>query len=119
MYDDGPDELTKRRVRKMTELGLVEDGVEVAPPVGILGKDWADMTAEERAISSRKMEAFAAMVEVIDQNVGRMLDFLESSGQLDNTFVLFMSDNGAEGATLEALPVSSWVWSALSGDHVG
>lgn len=63
------------------------------------------MTTEERKLSSRKMEAFAGMVDMIDQNIGRMLDHLKLTGELDNTFVLFMSDNGAEGATLEALPV--------------
>ncbi|OAP54928.1 hypothetical protein AYL99_10628 [Fonsecaea erecta] len=105
MYDDGPDELTKRRVEKMIKLGLVEEGVEVAAPVGTLGKEWTDMTREEQTISARKMEVFAAMVDVIDQNVGKMLDYLKSSGELDDTFVLFMSDNGAEGAMLEALPM--------------
>ncbi|KAI0202459.1 alkaline-phosphatase-like protein [Astrocystis sublimbata] len=104
-YDDGPDELTKRRIKRMTELGLIEPGVEPAPPVGVLGKEWHEITEEERRISARKMETFAAMVEVIDTNIGRVLDYLESTDELDNTFILFMSDNGAEGAMLEALPM--------------
>jgi arylsulfatase A-like enzyme len=107
MYDDGPDELAKRRVEKLVKLGLIKEDAAIPPPVGILGKEWSDLTPEERALSARKMEAFAAMVDVIDQNVGRMLDHLKSTGELDNTFVLFMSDNGAEGATLEALPVGN------------
>lgn len=45
------------------------------------------------------------MVDIVDANIGRVLDYLESTGELDNTFVLFMSDNGAEGAALEALPM--------------
>lgn len=45
------------------------------------------------------------MVDIVDTNIGRVLDFLESTGELENTFVLFMSDNGAEGAALEALPL--------------
>jgi arylsulfatase len=52
------------------------------------------------------MEVFAAMVDLIDQNIGRLVDSLEASAELDNTFILFMSDNGAEGSTLEAVPVS-------------
>jgi arylsulfatase len=52
------------------------------------------------------MEIFAAMVDEIDENVGRVTDYLSSTGELDNTLILFMSDNGAEGAALEALPVS-------------
>lgn len=47
------------------------------------------------------------MVDLIDQNLQRVVDYLEASGELDDTFILFMSDNGAEGATLEAAPVSS------------
>jgi arylsulfatase len=51
------------------------------------------------------MEVFAAMVDLIDQNIGRVIDCLEAKGELDHTFILFMSDNGAEGAMLEAIPL--------------
>lgn len=105
MYDDGPDALTQKRLRRLKELGLVDEDVEHSPPVGALGKDWEEMSAEEKKISARKMEVFAAMVELLDHNIGRVIDHLESTGELENTFVLFMSDNGAEGAALEALPV--------------
>ncbi|RFU27458.1 hypothetical protein B7463_g8879, partial [Scytalidium lignicola] len=106
-YDGGPDELTKSRLRRLVELGLVEEGIATAPPVGARTrpKEWSDMTVEERARSSRTMEVFAAMVEIIDESVGRVIELLESTKELDNTFVIFMSDNGAEGATLEAVPV--------------
>ncbi len=50
------------------------------------------------------MEVYAAMVERMDWNIGRVVDYLRQQGQLDNTFILFMSDNGAEGALLEAFP---------------
>lgn len=90
----------------MKALGLVPDDVESASPVGFeAGTKWEDLTDEERAISARKMEVFAAMVDLLDQNIGRVVDSLEKSGELDNTFILFMSDNGAEGSTLEAAPV--------------
>lgn len=104
-YDEGPDVLTQERLQRLKQGGLVAEDVEHAPPTGILGAEWKDMTAEERAISAKKMEVFAAMVELIDTHVGRVVGYLEETGELDNTFVLFMSDNGAEGAALEALPV--------------
>lgn len=44
------------------------------------------------------METYAGMVELIDDNVGRVLDYLKAAGEYDNTFIVFMSDNGAEGA---------------------
>ncbi|CAG8366365.1 unnamed protein product [Penicillium salamii] len=105
MYDDGPDALTQKRLRRLKDLGLVGEDVEHSPPVGVLGKDWEEMSAEEKKLSARKMEVFAAMVELLDANIGRVIDHLESTGELENTFVLFMSDNGAEGAALEALPL--------------
>lgn len=105
-YQDGPDALTQQRLKRMVELGIVAAGVEPAPPSGVLGKEWNDMSEEERTASARKMEVFAAMVDLIDTNIGRVVDYLRETDELDNTFVLFMSDNGAEGAALEALPVS-------------
>lgn len=101
IYDDGPGALRSRRLKKLIELGLVPKDVEPAPAT----ERWEAMMPGERQESARKMEVFAAMVEVIDENIGRVLDFLETSGELDDTFVLFMSDNGAEGAMLEALPM--------------
>lgn len=106
-YDDGPDALTERRLERLKKLGLVADNVQHAPPVGHLGKAWKDMTAKGKQTSARNMEIFAAMVDVIDQNVGRVVDYLESTNELDNTFILFMSDNGAEGVALEAIPVGA------------
>ncbi|KAI8166525.1 putative sulfatase [Colletotrichum sp. SAR 10_70] len=104
-YDNGPDALTQQRLQRLVELGLVDEGIEHAPPTGVLGKDWKELSDLERKESARKMEVFAAMVELIDENIGRVIDHLESTAELDNTFVLFMSDNGAEGAALEAIPM--------------
>ncbi|KAJ5749000.1 uncharacterized protein N7511_010696 [Penicillium nucicola] len=104
-YDDGPDALTQKRLQRLKELGLVDEAVEHASPVGKLGKEWDSLSPEEKKLSARKMEVFAAMVDQLDTHVGRVIQHLESTGELDNTFVLFMSDNGAEGAALEALPL--------------
>ena len=90
----------------MTELGLVEATVEPAPSTGGDEKVWGGMNSQERRESSRAMEVYAAMVELIDKNIGLLVKYLEFTEELDNTFILFMSDNGAEGANLEALPVS-------------
>ncbi|KAF5706928.1 arylsulfatase [Fusarium mundagurra] len=107
-YDNGPDQLRLDRLAGLKELGLVPSDVEAAPPVGFeAGVKWEDLTDHERAVSARKMEVYAAMVDLLDQNIGRVVDALEASGELDNTFILFMSDNGAEGSTLEAAPLLS------------
>ncbi|OTA68011.1 arylsulfatase [Hypoxylon sp. EC38] len=105
MYDDGPESLKRKRLARLIELGLIPKDVEPAPMVGLLDPEWETMTPEARASSARKMETFAAMVHVVDQNIQRVLDYLCSTGELDNTFIVFMSDNGAEGTLLEALPM--------------
>lgn len=63
------------------------------------------MTDEERARSARTMEVYAGMVDRMDYNVGRVIDYLSRSGELDNTVVIFLSDNGAEGRHRRAMPL--------------
>lgn len=105
MYDGGPEVLRQQRLERMKSLGLIPKDIKEAPMVGLVGESWDSLTPEERAESARKMETFAAMVDVIDQNLQRVVSYLESTNELDNTFILFMSDNGAEGTLLEALPM--------------
>lgn len=63
---------------------------------------WDDLTDYERQCSSRVMETYAAMVEEMDDGIGKVIDHLKRTGEYDNTFIIFMSDNGAEGAAYEA-----------------
>ncbi|KAJ3519776.1 hypothetical protein NM208_g13991 [Fusarium decemcellulare] len=105
VYDDGPDALRLKRLQKLKDLGLIAQDVEPHPVVAEEVKEWSDMSGEERANSCRAMEVFAGMVESIDVNVGKVVDYLENIGELDNTFVCFLSDNGAEGAAYEAYPI--------------
>ena len=104
-YDAGPDALREERLTALKRLGLCPPDVEPHPVVADGAPEWADMTAEERALSARSMEVYAGMVDRMDQNVGRVLDYLTETGELDNTVVIFMSDNGAEGAIVEAMPL--------------
>ena len=60
--------------------------------------EWEDLTLEEKKLSSRAMEAYAGMVDSIDVNIGKVVNYLKQTGEYDNTFIVFMSDNGAEGA---------------------
>jgi len=103
-YDAGPEALRAERLARLKTLGLIGESVE-AHPVVARSPEWEALSAEQRAVSARSMEVYAGMVERLDWNVGRVIDYLAARGQLDNTVVLFLSDNGAEGAQLEALPV--------------
>ena len=105
IYDGGPDALQDRRLKQLQRLGLVPEGVEAAPITDMGTKHWAEMTIDERQKSSKAMEIFAAMVDQVDVHFGRVLGYLRSTDELDNTFIVFISDNGAEGHILEATPV--------------
>ncbi|BBY00815.1 arylsulfatase [Mycobacterium seoulense] len=104
-YDAGPDVLREERLAALKRLGLCPPDVEAHPVVADGAPEWADMTAEQRAASARSMEVYAAMVDRMDFNVGRVIDYLSESGELDDTVVIFLSDNGAEGAIVEAMPL--------------
>ncbi|TPX31145.1 hypothetical protein SmJEL517_g05460 [Synchytrium microbalum] len=104
-YDNGPDALRAERLEKLKKLGLIPQDVVPHPILNVLNsKSWENMSHEEQLVSARAMEIYASMVDMIDQNVGRVLDYLRHTGELDNTFILFMSDNGAEGQIMEAFP---------------
>ncbi|HEN9691734.1 TPA: arylsulfatase [Acinetobacter baumannii] len=103
-YADGPVKLREQRLEKLKQLQLVDAETTIHP---VLARTpfWENLTQEQRDKSSRIMEVYAAMVDRMDQNVGRVVEYLKDRGELDNTIVIFLSDNGAEGAQLEALPV--------------
>lgn len=93
MYDDGPMALRERRLKQLEKLGLIDANASAHPLINPQRlPEWDAMTPQEKALSARAMETYAAMVESIDENVGRVIDQLEADGELDNTFVLFMSD---------------------------
>ena len=103
-YDNGPEALREQRLAGLIGEGLCPPDVTPHPFVA-KNKPWAEMTDDERARSARAMEVYAAMVESIDQNIGRLIDHLRAAGDLDETVIVFLSDNGAEGALIEAVPV--------------
>lgn len=111
-YDQGPEYLRQTRLANLKRLGLVPRDAVAAPVIlkGEDGKDtlaWEQMDPEQQQFSSRTMEAYAGCVDRIDWNVGRVLDALEASGELEDTCIMVMSDNGAEGAMWEAQPLAA------------
>ncbi|MCY4426604.1 MAG: arylsulfatase [Halieaceae bacterium] len=100
-YSDGPAALHRSRLKAMQTHGIVIEDALTAPSPD--AAEWESLDENARAVASRGMEVYAAMVDNLDQNVGRILQALEDRGELDNTIVLFMSDNGAEGQTKQSL----------------
>ncbi|KAK7054676.1 hypothetical protein VNI00_003139 [Paramarasmius palmivorus] len=104
MYSDGPEALRQKRLASLKKLGLIQPDVVPHDVVAPAESEWASLTDEERELSARAMEAYAGMVENMDENIGKVVTFLEETGEKDNTFIIFQSDNGAEGAAYEAIP---------------
>jgi arylsulfatase len=104
VYDDGPDALRDRRLARLRELGLIAPDT-VPHPVVAQEPGWDEYDEAQKKLSARTMEIYAAMVDRVDQNVGRVIDYLKRAGQFDNTVIVFLSDNGAEGAIAEAMPI--------------
>ncbi|MEM7204369.1 MAG: arylsulfatase [Planctomycetota bacterium] len=102
VYDDGWDVLRARRFAAAQRLGLVADDAEPPPRVPF-APAWDSLSADQQRVEARKMELYAAMVENLDRNIGRLIDGLAASGQLDNTFILFLPDNGPEGNPIDRL----------------
>lgn len=103
-YDAGPDILRQERLKRMQDLDLCPSAV-IAHPVVADTQAWNELSDEARALSARSMEVYAAMVERMDWNIGRVVHALRTTGEIDNTVIVFLSDNGAEGAIVEAFPL--------------
>ncbi len=93
-YDVGWDVMRAARVAKQKELGLFGKDVEPSPrPEHIPA--WKSLSPEMRSWESRRMAAYAALIDRLDQELGRLFEDLKRNGELDNTLILFLSDNGA------------------------
>lgn len=99
-YDAGYDAIADARLERLKKLNLVPtDAVRsVRSPKE---NPWDKLTSEQQKIEARAMEVYAAMIDEIDRHTGRLIDYLEKSGKLENTVVLFISDNGPEGHDLD------------------
>ncbi len=95
-YDDGYDELRVRRFNNAAEVGVLPAGATLDgfDPVA---EPWSNLSLEEQRRYSRAQEIFAGMIEYLDMSVGRVVEYLEDSGQLDNTVIVFTADHGASG----------------------
>lgn len=113
-YDEGWEVVRQQRRDKQIELGILpetelsEPEESVGPPYHFpdafetLGRGeinrplpWSKLTNEQKAFQSTKMSLHAAMIDRVDQEVGRVIAFLKETNQFDNTLILFLSDNGA------------------------
>ncbi len=93
-FDDGYDAARERWFARQVEMGVVPPGTTLAPRnPGVPA--WDELTDNQRKFAARLQEAFAAMLEHTDAQIGRLTEFLEQRGLLDDTLLMVLSDNGA------------------------
>ncbi len=98
VYDQGWTVMREQRRLAAEEAGVIPENTEVIVTPGTL--DWNALTEEQREHHARRMEVYAGMVDAMDMHIGRLMTYLESIGEYENTIFIFTSDNGAEGSPL-------------------
>jgi arylsulfatase len=91
-YDKGYEAIRKDRYARQLEMGLIDKTYRLSEP-GY--PEWDTLGEGFKAEEARKMEVYAAMIDRLDQNIGRVLEALEETGRSKNTLIMFVSDNGA------------------------
>ncbi len=102
VYDVGYEVIRNNRIAQQKKLGLIPANFTPAIPLDTQNTPdnyghWNELNAEQKALEARRMEVYAGMIENLDYNVGRVIQYLKKTGQYDNTLIFFVSDNGAEG----------------------
>ncbi|MEJ2648274.1 MAG: arylsulfatase [Sedimentisphaerales bacterium] len=103
-YEVGWDEIRQKRYEKMKQLGIISKDTKLSPrsqywnwgerETGI-NPAWEDVPGDRQKDLARRMAIFAAMVDVMDRNIGRLISDLTNNNELENTLIIFISDNGA------------------------
>lgn len=114
-YKKGWDKIREERLKKLKEQGLIAKDVKLSPPSANINKyrgrshklddakqtliplyrPWEELSETEMDELDLEMSVFAAMTDCMDQNIGRVLDYLDEKDIADNTIVIFLSDNGS------------------------
>lgn len=95
-YDQGWDAVRDTWAARQKALGIVPEHAPLAPRDPDV-PSWDSLNADERRLAARHMEVYAGFLEHTDAQIGRLIDYLESIGQLENTLLMLISDNGASG----------------------
>lgn len=105
-YDAGYESIRSQRLKNLVKQGILSP--DVVPHSGsVCFDEWSELPEQKQRYQARLMEIYAGMVDALDENIGRIIQHLEDIDELDNTVVVFLSDNGADarpplGIKLEA-----------------
>jgi arylsulfatase A-like enzyme len=109
MYDVGYDVMREQRFDKQKELGIWPANMTLSER-NPSTPAWENLTADDKAYKAKTLAVHAAMIEDMDQNIGRVIQHLKDTGKYDNTLVLFTSDNGGS----EPLPMNKMAATGVS-----
>ncbi len=98
-YDKGWDVIRRERLKRQIELGITKENTALAERMWFV-PDPTQLAPASRAVLGMKMELYAGMVENMDHHIGRLVDYLKSVGEYENTIFIVFGDNGAEGTDL-------------------
>ena len=94
VFEKGWDKTRQDRIARQKQLGVIPANTQLAPRnEGV--KPWDSLSADEKRLFVRYQAAYAGFLEHADEQIGRLVDFPQDSGQLDNTLLVLISDNGA------------------------
>jgi arylsulfatase len=118
-YDVGYETIRKQRFAKQKKLGILPPNAELSEPTYA---NWEKLSAEKKKEEAMKMSVYSAMIDRMDQNIGKLLKKLEETGRLDNTLIIFVSDNGCSSEVVKNIKNNSGdigtltKWTSLGGD---
>ena len=95
VYDVGYEVIRKARHERQKKLGLLGHDIRLSPSTH---RDWDSLSDKKKFDQIRRMQVYAAMIDRVDQNVGKILEKVKELGEEDNTLILFASDNGSSSA---------------------
>lgn len=116
VYEAGYESIRTARFERQQEMGLFRAGVRLS---GGSHRPWSSLTTSEKTDQVRRMQVYAAMIDRVDQNIGKILAKIEELGEVENTLIMFASDNGssAENVSTGAGEVGSMTrWASLQRD---
>ncbi len=116
-YMSGYEEIRKARFARQIEMGLLDSTYKLNEPIY---SSWQDYPDSVKSREDLKMAVYAAMIDRMDWNIGRILEKVKELGEEENTFILFMSDNGASAEVVNlpgSGPIGSMTrWTSLGPD---
>jgi arylsulfatase len=113
VYDEGWQALRTARWERAQALGLIPEGAPLAPMYAG-AQDWDALSAEDKHFFSKSMAVNAGMLEAMDFHIGRLMDHLETSGELENTLFIVTADNGPAPSSMATVPIMT-LWMTLNG----